>query len=132
MERKYVKGDKMGLDQFILIDSESEEYEYHIVISWRKRNQIHGYFDRLFDEVENCEAYPVSIEQLEKLIDTCRKVLENHDLAEELLPVTGGIFFGNYEYNDLYFNQVEETMENLENLIKIHDGKTQYYYYAWW
>ena len=122
----------MGLDQYILKKSESEEYEYDVVIAWRKRNQIHGYFDRLFDEVENCEAYPISIEQLEKLVDTCKTVLENHDSAEDLLPVRGGIFFGNYEYNDFYFNQVGETMEDLKNLIKSHDGKTQYYYYAWW
>lgn len=122
----------MGLDQYILKKIEDDEYEYEQLIQWRKRNQIHAYFDKLFDGVENCEMYCVTIDQLKELSDICQKVLDNHDLAEELLPHMGGIFFGNYDYEDFYFKQVQESKEDIDELIENDDGKTQYYYYGWW
>lgn len=122
----------MGLEHWILKKIDDDEYEYEPVIYWIKRNQIHGYFDRLFGEVENCEIYPVTLDQLKDLKATCQKVLDNHELAEELLPSFGGIFFGNYDYNDIYFSQLAETVEDIDRLIENDDGKTEYFYHGWW
>ena len=66
----------MGLDQWVFRKVPEDEHEYddegnivcnrdEAVIYWRKYNQIHGWFDRLVGGVENCEDYPVTIEQLQ-------------------------------------------------------------------
>lgn len=44
-----------------------------------------------------------------------RKVLENHDLAEELLPTCSGFFFGPTEYNARYFESVQDVLNFVEN-----------------
>lgn len=42
------------------------------------------------------------------LLDKCNKVLADHSKAEELLPTMDGFFFGSTEYDDYYFDDVEE------------------------
>ena len=130
----------MGLDQWIFrkedddVDMEGNIIEVHDIemLYWRKANQIHGWFERLFG-VENCEEYPVTIEQIKELRDTCQKVLDNHSLAEELLPVTYGCFFGSYEYDNWYFNQLEKTVKDIDKFLELdHDESDEFYYYAWW
>lgn len=50
-------------------------FEIH---SWRKANQIHGWFERHVadGELQNVTDYTVEREQLEELRDACRRVLE--------------------------------------------------------
>ena len=52
---------------------------------------------------------------VEELAENCRKVLENHDLAEELLPTCSGFFFGPTEYNAWYFESVQDVLNFMEN-----------------
>ena len=47
----------------------------------------------LFDDAENCEDYPVTINQLKDLKYACQRVVDNPDLAEELLPTYVGFFW---------------------------------------
>ena len=56
-------------------------------------------------------------EMAEELKDRCERVLANHGLAQILLPTTKGCFFGNYEYNDIYFEEVKGVLDELNNTI---------------
>jgi hypothetical protein len=60
----------------------------------------------------------VSEEDLKNLLDILIKIKEDNKLASELLPTTSGFFFGNTEYDEWYFKDVETTIEILEDLFK--------------
>ena len=102
---------------------------------WRKANQIRKWFVDNCDYPEdgNCEEVDVTKEDLEKLADTCRKVLVNHALAEELLPSSAGFFFGRYNYDEGYFLQLEDTVSTCEDVIHNTDWeKERVIYTDWW
>jgi len=43
---------------------------------WRKANQIHNWFvHNVQNNVDDCKEYHVSVEQLEELLETCKKVV---------------------------------------------------------
>lgn len=112
-----------------LIDHKQEQVAY-----WRKANQIRGWFSRLLGEESDgvCKG-KVSKKNVENLLDTCKQVLENNSLAEKLLLVTEGFFFGSYEYDDYYFEQIKETIEICERVLKEFDFDTNYLIYdEWW
>lgn len=112
-----------------LIDHKQEQIAY-----WRKANQIRGWFSELLGEESNgvCKG-KVSKENIESLLNTCKQVLEDHSLAEKLLPVTEGFFFGSYEYDEYYFEQIKETIEICERVLKEFDFDTNYLIYdEWW
>lgn len=95
---------------------------------WRKANQIHAWFVKNVQSGEDdCRDYWVSTEHLEKLVDTCKKVIKDNSLAQKLLPTQNGFFFGSDEYGDYYFECLKDTVEQLEN---IDDG--DYYYSSSW
>jgi hypothetical protein len=85
---------------------------------WRKSNQIHNWFvQNVQNGIDNCGTYFVGKEQLEKLLELCKKVLDNNKLAEELLPSTSGFFFGSTEYDEWYFNDLTHTVQIIESLL---------------
>ena len=102
-----------------------EDYAY-----WRKANQIHRWFvDNMQDGVDNCAAYfYVSGYHILELLECCKKVKENHDLAEELLPTQSGFFFGSTEYDESYFQDIDDTIEMLRD-VKEDDN---FFYNASW
>lgn len=123
----------MGLDMYLeKRKANSEEYEE--VAYWRKANQIREWFNsHLENGVENCEYVQVSKEDLEQLLEDCKKVLENHDLAEDLLPTSSGCFFGSTAYDEWYFEDLEDTIKMLEKILKETDFENEsIYYYEWW
>lgn len=88
------------------------------VAYWRKVNAVHSWFvENVQGGVDECQKAYVSREQLQELIDTCKQVLDDHDKAEELLPVGAGFFFGSYEYDEWYFDGVKSTIEQLEKIL---------------
>lgn len=112
-----------------LIGHQMEQVAY-----WRKANQIRGWFSELLGEDFNgaCKG-KVNKRDIETLLDTCKQVLENHSLAEKLLPVTEGFFFGSYEYDEYYFEKIKETVEICEKILKEFDFDTNYLIYdEWW
>lgn len=89
-----------------------------LVFQWRKSNQIHRWFvENCQDGIDECQTVEVSRTKLEKLIELCEEVLENHSLAETLLPVGNGFFFGSDDYDEFYFADLKETAKKLTNLI---------------
>ena len=116
----------MGLDMY-LHNSKNEE-----VVYWRKANQIRGWLvsHGIIQRDDNCEKRVVTKQNLIDLVNDCKTVLSDHSKAQKLLPVTSGFFFGSEAYNEWYFSDLEETIKNLEPLIK--DGDENYIYHDWW
>jgi len=86
---------------------------------WRKANHIHQWFvENVQDGEDDCRPYYVSVEKLSELLDTVNQVLENHDLAPELLPTRTGFFFGSEEYDESYFDDLEYTRDTLTKLLQ--------------
>lgn len=84
---------------------------------FRKVNFIYRYFsDKLEDEACYC-----TYNDLEELVERCNKVLQDHDLAEELLPTQSGFFFGSTDYDKWYFDDVKDCKKQISKLLKGFD-----------
>jgi hypothetical protein len=103
------------------------------VAYWRKANQIHKWFvDHVQDGNDNCEEYRVTREQLQLLLDTCKIVLIDREEASQLLPVQEGFFFGSYEYNEYYFSDIQDTIEQLEKVLTEYPEEWSFKYQSSW
>lgn len=106
---------------------------------WRKANQIHSWFVRNVQEGhDNCEPYHVPVAKLDELLQLVKRVLENHtkEYAHTHLAPEQGFFFGTYEINEWYWEQLEYTKKRLEEILKIHhanlDQNIYYEYQSSW
>lgn len=105
----------MGLDMYLYKSAYIEEE----VAYWRKANQIHGWFVRnIQNDVDDCKPYEVPIEALKELLEVCKQVIADNSRIEELLPVTGGFFFGSYYYDEWYFNDIKDTIQMLTECLE--------------
>lgn len=116
------------------IDISKISYVTEEMIVWRKANQIHNWFVKnVQDNNDDCKEYNVSIIDLQNLLDTCKKVLEDNTKAPKLLPCTEGFFFGSTDYGEYYFDDVQWTAEELEKIIEDYNTKrgdlSQYFTY---
>lgn len=97
---------------------------------WRKANQIHKWFvENVQNGEDNCAEYKVDAEQLRDLLNLCEDVLEDHSKASTLLPTSSGFFFGNTEYDDYYFEQLQNTYDILMSIVSAEDYDMQEYIY---
>jgi hypothetical protein len=98
---------------------------------WRKQNQIHRWFvDNVQNGVDNCGEYYVDIDDLKTLLELCEKVKADHSLAEELLPSASGFFFGGTDYDEWYYNGIDNTIDILKEALE--DERGDYYYSSSW
>lgn len=96
---------------------------------WRKANQIHQWFvDNCGEGEDDCRPYFVSRERLQELLDTCNKVLEvrTEEVAEELLPPQVGFFFGGYEIDEYYYQDLENTVEIITRCLNSKFDEFEY------
>lgn len=99
---------------------------------WRKANQIHQWFvDNVQKGVDDCGDYYVGTDDLEKLLDACEKVKADHSLADTLLPSASGFFFGTTEYDEWYFNSIDNTIEILKEALADESDSSYYYSSSW-
>ena len=109
--------------------------------SWRKANQIHGWFIKNIqngvDEGGHSEEF--GIEKLYELRALCKKALETKDAT--LLPPTEGFFFGSGEIDKYYWGDIEQTIEILNRVIPSNaehfidgeeDHDVSFVYYSSW
>jgi hypothetical protein len=100
---------------------------------WRKANQIHRWFvENVQNGVDNCGEYSVSKSELETLRNICTEVLNDHSKAEELLPSASGFFFGNTDYDEWYYNDVQHTIEIIDKIIGETNPNQDIYYSSSW
>jgi len=113
------------------IDPKKVKYIIEEAGYWRKANQIHRWFvDNVQNGVDNCGDYYVGSEKLAELLELCKRVKADHSLAEELLPSASGFFFGGTEYDEWYFNDIDNTIAILEECLEDESG--DYYYSSSW
>ena len=85
---------------------------------WRKSNHIHAWFvDNVQGGEDDCKPYEVSNEQLHELLALCKQVLEDKGSAPDLLPLRSGFFFGSDEYDEWYYEDLQETVDRLEQIL---------------
>ena len=111
----------MGLDMYLYgVISKYNVHDYNIgqiktlveVGYWRKANQIHKWFvDNVQRGTDNCADYYLDKNTLKELKAICKEVLKDPTKAEELLPAQEGFFFGSTEYDEWYFNNIQDTIE---------------------
>ena len=102
---------------------------------WRKADQILAWFEREFNEMENCKQYPVSKDLLKRLYNDCKNVLDKRDdeYSKDNMPTQNGFFFGGTEYDKYYYMDLEETITMLKNLLENDDEYFEdVYFHAWW
>lgn len=101
------------------IDPKNIRYITDEIMYWRKANGIHKWFvDNVQNGNDDCNEYVVEKEQLEKLINTIKEIIETPEKAPKLLPTQEGFFFGDTNYDDDYFQELEETKKQLEKVLK--------------
>ncbi len=106
-------------------------------VYWCKANQIHNWLsNQIEDGITSCSDYYFSFGTLKELRAVCKEVLDNNALAEELLPTCQGPFFGETDYDEWYFAELEYTVRMIDQLekdeTKHEEGYFDYKYWAWW
>lgn len=114
------------------IKPERIKYVVEEVGYWRKANQIHNWFvQNVQNGNDDCGNYYVSREALEGLLNICRIVSVDKEKAEELLPTQSGFFFGGTEYDEWYYQDIENTIKILEDVLSDETGDDFEYSSSW-
>ena len=161
-EEQFEVSVKRGGEPFEKIEPTRVSYVTEELMYWRKANQIHGWFVHNTQEVVEEVKYYVTKEDLQNLLDVCKQVLDViakskmktvqvrsgwsggeetysdvetfdcEDEIRELLPPTEGFFYGSYEIDEWYKNNIEETAAFLEKELPKCDEYDEFEYYASW
>ena len=123
-----------NLDDTISIER-STDYK---VGYWRKANHIHNWFiEKCADRdsngvpIDDCRPMVVTVDNLKELLETCKKVLADHSLAQSLLPTQSGFFFGSTDYGEWYYADIEDTIKIIEPVLKFAEHKLKNKEYVW-
>lgn len=128
------------------------------VYYWRKANAIHQWFvDNIQNGNDDCEDYRITQKDLQILIDTLKEVYnslcnkemitkkvqdgsieyeikvfkeEDLEIAKQLLPTQEGFFFGGTEYDEYYFEQIKDTLNDLQIINECFDFENNYLIYG--
>lgn len=107
----------------------SATVEFNIAY-WRKANAVHKWFvDNVQDGKDECQHSYVSREQLQELVNNCNHILKNKGAAKNVLPSKSGFFFGNTDYDDGYYDNLEYTSKRLTEILNNPKFKGWDFYY---
>ncbi len=99
---------------------------------WRKQNAIHQWFvDNCQDGVDDCRQSYVGREHLEKLRETCKAIVADKDKAKDSLPTQEGFFFGGTNYDEWYFDGINETIKIIDQALSMDDDWEFEYRSSW-
>ena len=107
------------------------------VAYWRKVNSVHKWFvDNVQNGVDDCGEYRVTREQLMQLRTLCNSIYKDKNLsmAHVGLPTQDGFFFGNTEYDEYYFADLEDTAKQIDFVLENYpdeEGWSFVYYSSW-
>lgn len=123
----------MGLDMWLVAKKEEDQPE---VGYWRKANQIREFFASHIPEKrsENIEELVVNSEMLADLKSKILACLSDRspETSENLLPTAGGFFFGSTVYDEMYYQDLEETLPIIERAEELLSDGYQVSYTEWW
>jgi hypothetical protein len=130
-EEKYEVKVTKGGEPVEAIKASRVKYIEEEIGYWRKANQIHRWFvENVQEGKDDCGEYYVGDNQLQELLDVCKKVTADNSLAESLLPSASGFFFGATNYDEWYFEDVKNTISILEDALQSKGGEI-YYSSSW-
>lgn len=99
---------------------------------WRKANAIHGWFVKNIQRgVDDCKEYDVCRTDLENLLGLVQKVLKSPGQASKLLPTQEGFFFGSYDYDKYYFEDLKYTEDILTKALSDTEAHDFTYQSSW-
>ena len=104
------------------------------VAYWRKANSVHKWFCDLDGGRDECQDINVSYNQLRELRDLCASVIEQPAMAASTLPTQPGFFFGSYDYDEWYMEDMKRTVAQLDEVLAEvgPDTWTDFIYRASW
>lgn len=137
-EQKHSISIKRGINERTDIKPERISNIVEEVGYWRKFNALHGYIVNHFGNGEdNCQEIYIHSDDMRNMLNDLKKVWDSKDIPgsnvnEDVLPLTQGFFFGNYDtYDEYYWNELKETIDLFESLLsEPNDG--DFYYQASW
>lgn len=101
------------------------------VAYWRKFNALHRWFvENVQNGQDDCEVYIVTDEHLKSLKETLEKITQEN--ANDLFPIGSGFFFGSSEYDEDYFQDIEELKSTVNHLINQKLSDITYTYQSSW
>jgi hypothetical protein len=105
---------------------------------WRKANSIHNYIVENFaDGEDNCQDIGLSRDNLTTLRDYCALAVSEYEsnnstkVAEELLPTRAGFFFGGLEYDEWYFQDLQNTIAMIDRVLSNSENDWFIYRASW-
>lgn len=103
------------------------------VAYWRKANAIHKWFvDNVQRGVDECQYEAVSREQLQSLVDLCKKVKAKELEAQVALPTQSGFFFGGTAYDEWYEKDLDATITQIEDALQTYKDGWYFKYHSSW
>ena len=113
------------------IDDEVKSYYLQYDAYFRKVNFLFAYYENKGKMVDEYYAF-TDKEDIDDIIDRCERVLADHSLVNELLPTQSGFFFGGTDYNDWYFDDVKDCLQQMKKYRKLlTDGVTGFVIFSW-
>lgn len=100
---------------------------YFIQVDLNDINFLQAYFANKF-QLEVNQQVKIGLDIINDILDRINRVVDNNELAIELLPTLETLSFGNKEYNKLYFEELEVVKTGL---LKIKDdwNEEEYNYF---
>jgi len=122
---------KSGVAKYMTTDFPCVQLEVSIGY-WRKANAIHQWFvDNCQGGEDDCRYAYVPREKMTELLALCQQVLLQPATADSDLPTQSGFFFGSYEYDEYYFQDLKTTVEILTKALEIPTDWEFYYHASW-
>ena len=113
------------------IDGRKVKYVIEDAGYWRKQNNIHRWFvQNVQNGIDDCGEYYVEREKLKELLALCKAVKNQPAAAEAILPTASGFFFGGTEYDQWYYDGIDNTIQILNEALADENG--EYYYSSSW
>jgi len=121
------------------LDDIQARFNYTIVNSvkvevgyWRKANAIHHWFvENVQGGEDECHRHEVTRDKLKALKAVCEAVLEDRSKSVVLLPTRGGFFFGSTDYDEGYYQDINDTIEIIDRCLKLPDNWSFEYCSSW-
>jgi hypothetical protein len=102
------------------------------VAYWRKANAVHKWFCDLDGGRDECQSIYVTKENLIELRDLAKSVIEQPAMAGDVLPTQQGFFFGSYDYDEWYMEDMKNTVEQIDNVLSMSGEWSEFTYRASW
>lgn len=126
----------MGLDLYFYTQSKpgaklGEQMPMEVVAYFRKFNALLKWVDTHVKEVENLKDVILGKDDLQKLLDTLDVI--NDKNCHELFATTQGFFFGSTEYDEWYWQDINDLKTVIQKLLNEVDFERMVvYFHAWW